>query len=122
MACKGESIMSANVNRRHFLAASAATGLALAGTAAGQENQGANQKLLVGVMGTGGRGSGLATAFQQQAGVEVAYVCDADQGRAERAAASVQKISKRSPRVVADFRRILDDKAVDILVVATCNH
>src|ERR1700730_6809978 len=114
--------MPYTVNRRHFLAASAASGLALAKVAAAQENQGANQKLLVGVMGTGGRGTGLATGFQRQAGVEVAYVCDADQARAERAAAAVQKISSRSPRVVGDFRRILDDKAVDVLVVATCNH
>ena len=113
--------MSEPVNRRHFLAASAA-GLAVAGTAGAQENQGANQKLIVGVMGTGGRGTSLATTFQGQAGVEVAYVCDADQARAERAAGAVQKISNRSPRVVTDYRRILEDKAVDILVVATCNH
>src|SRR5262245_15334202 len=109
------------VNRRYFLATTAASGLALA-KATAQENPGANQKLLVGVMGTGGRGAGLATAFQRQPGVDVAYVCDVDQQRAERTAAAVQKISSRSPRVVGDFRRILDDKAVDILVVATCNH
>jgi len=114
--------MSNAINRRHFLAASAATGLALTEAAATQQNDQANQKLLVGVMGTGSRGAGLASAFQQQPGVEVAYVCDVDQGRAERAAAAVQKISNRVPRVGADFRRILDDKAVDILVVATCNH
>src|SRR5437868_3210991 len=113
--------MSDSMNRRHFLAVGAATGLALAGTAAAQENEGANQKLLIGVMGTGGRGTELATSFQRQTGVEVTYVCDADQGRAERAAAAVQKVSTRAPRVVTDFRRILDDKAVDVLVVATCN-
>src|ERR1700726_3425085 len=114
--------MSDTIDRRHFLAAGAATGLALTGVAGAQDNQGANQKLLVGVVGTGGRGTGLASAFQQQPGVEVAYVCDVDQTRAERAAATVQKISNRSPRVVGDFRRILDDKAVDVIVVATCNH
>src|SRR5438309_6213460 len=107
--------MATIINRRHFLAASAGSGLALA-KAAAQANERANQKLLVGVMGTGGRGTGLAAAFQRQAGVEIAYVCDADEARAERAAAAVQKISNRSPRVVGDFRRILDDKAVDILV------
>jgi predicted dehydrogenase len=118
----GEPIMSASLDRRHFLAASAATGLAWTAPSASQENQGANQKLIVGVMGTGSRGTALATAFQQLAGVEVAYVCDVDRGRADRAAGAVQKISTRAPRVVADFRRILDDKAVDILVVAACNH
>jgi predicted dehydrogenase len=112
--------MSESINRRHFLGATAATGLALAGqTASGQA---APDKIVVGVMGTGGRGTSLASTFQQQPGVEIAYVCDADQGRAERAAGVVQKISNRSPKVVTDFRRILDDNNVQVLVVATCNH
>jgi predicted dehydrogenase len=114
--------MSKNIPRRHFLAAGAAAGLALSTRSAAQENQGADQKLIVGVMGTGSRGTELASAFQRQPGVEVAYVCDVDQQRAERASAAIQKISNRAPRVVGDYRRILDDKAVDILVVATCNH
>ena len=117
--------MSDIINRRHFLVSGAATGLTLAGVPKLKrikKTRAPNQKLLVGVMGTGGRGTGLASAFQRQPGVEVAYVCDVDQTRAERAAATVQKISNRRPRVVTDFRRILDDKAVDILVVATCNH
>jgi len=114
--------MSTTIHRRDFLAASAATGLALTQPGGAQENQSANQKLIVGIMGTGSRGTELASAFQRQTGVEVAYVCDVDQNRAERAAAAVMKISGRSPRTVGDFRRILDDKAVDILVVATCNH
>ena len=48
--------MSTNISRRHFLAASAATGLALSASAS-QENQAGNQKLIVGVIGTGGRGT-----------------------------------------------------------------
>jgi predicted dehydrogenase len=120
--------MSEHVDRRHFLAAGAATGVALgvAGQAQAQ-NQNQNQdsesdQLVVGVMGTGGRGTGLARAYQQLAGVRVAYCCDADQERAERAAGEVQKISNRAPRVVTDFRRILDDRDVNILVVAAPNH
>lgn len=112
--------MTVSVDRRYFLAAGAATGLALTGTASAQDQP--SQKLIVGVMGTGGRGTAVAQGFQRQPGVEVAYTCDVDQGRAERAAAIVQKISNRMPRAVTDYRRILDDKAVDILIVATCNH
>jgi predicted dehydrogenase len=112
-----------SLHRRDFLAAAGVAGVALGASpkASAQENQ-ANNRLVVGVMGTGGRGAGLARTFQQQPNVEVAYVCDVDQGRADGAAGGVQKISGRSPRVVTDFRRILDDRAVDILVVATCNH
>src|SRR5262249_23566745 len=38
------------------------------------------------------------------------------------AADVVSKVKGRTPKVVSDFRRILDDKAVDVLIVATCNH
>jgi predicted dehydrogenase len=109
--------MSHSVNRRHFLGAAAA-GVA-AGTAIGG---GANNRLVVGVMGTGGRGSGLARSFAQLPNVTVAYVCDVDRARVERAAGAVARVAERPPQAVGDFRRILDDRAVDVLVVATCNH
>ncbi len=82
----------------------------------------AADKIVLGVMGTGGRGTGLAKAFAQQPGVEVSHVCDVDQTRVGRAAEEVNKVAGKSPHTVGDFRRILDDKAVDALVVATCNH
>src|SRR5688500_4460445 len=112
--------MSESMNRRYFLGTAAGTGLALAGRSAAADE--AANKVVVGIMGTGGRGRGLAQSFQQQAGVEVAYVCDADQGHAERAAAVVQKAGKRTPKIVTDFRRMLDDRDVNAIVVATCNH
>jgi predicted dehydrogenase len=116
--------MSHDLNRRSFLAAAATTGAAMSLTAAGAAQvNGANTRLSVGIMGTGGRGSGLAEAFQRQPNVDVTFVCDVDQGRADRAAQIVAKASGRAaPRSVTDYRRILDEKTVDILVVATCNH
>jgi predicted dehydrogenase len=78
---------------------------------------------VIGVMGTGGRGTGLAGAIQREPNVDIAYVCDVDLARAERAAGGVSKASGRAaPRAVQDFRRILDDKAVDALVIAAPDH
>ena len=113
--------MSDGINRRHFLGATAAAGVA-AGLASAGAQGGANGRLVVGIMGTGGRGTGLATTFQQQANVEVAYVCDPDRTRVDRAADAVRKAGNANVRAVSDFRRILDDKSVDILVCAACNH
>jgi predicted dehydrogenase len=110
------------MNRRHFLGATAAAGLAAATAAAGQPGAGANNRLIVGIMGTGGRGRSLATTFQQQPNVEVAYVCDPDRAAVDRTAELVRKAGGANVRAVADFRRILDDRAVDILVCAACNH
>ena len=68
------------IERRKFLAATAATGAALSLTdaATAAAVQGANERLRVGVMGTGGRGTGLATSFQRQPNVDVTFVCDVD--------------------------------------------
>jgi predicted dehydrogenase len=85
--------------------------------------QNANQRIVVGVIGTGGRGTGLASAFARQPNVEVSVVCDVDQGRVEAAAGAVAKATGRAaPRTVIDMRRLLEDKSVDMVVIATCNH
>lgn len=120
--------MSDNLNRRGFLAAAGAIGAGgvLLGTqdaASAAAVQGANERIRVGVMGTGGRGTGLAGAFQRLPNVDVVTVCDADMGRAEAAAGAVAKASGRAaPAAVQDYRRIMDDKNIDLVVVATCNH
>jgi predicted dehydrogenase len=124
--------MAEAMHRRHFLGAAAAgAALGLGQNAAAQQQAAtqapsASSKLVVGVMGTGGRGTELAVAYSRLTNVEIGYVCDVDRGRAERAAGQVQQSANlpenRAPRPVTDFRRILDDRAVDILVVATCNH
>jgi predicted dehydrogenase len=118
--------MSNSIHRRHFLGAAAAAGVGL-GLNAATNVLGANEKkLVVGIMGTGGRGTEHAKSFAKQANVEVAYVCDVDKNRAGKAAEEVNKIvskaAGKAPQAVQDFRKILDDKAVDVVVVATCNH
>src|SRR5438552_4073373 len=113
--------MSDPINRRHFLAAGAASGLALAETAsdqqAQQQNQSPGERLQVGLMGAGGRGTEVAQGYARLTGVDVSFICDVDQRAADRVAGLVAKIGNRPPRVVTDFRRILDDKSVDILVI-----
>lgn len=117
--------MFESIQRREFLASAGALGaaaVAQAGPTTAAAAAGGADKVIVAVMGTGGRGTGLASAFQREAGVEIAIVCDVDMTRAERAAAAVQKISGRSPRAVQDYRRIMEDKNIQAVVVATCNH
>jgi predicted dehydrogenase len=113
--------MSSGIDRRTFFGAAAAVGLAAAGTQA--QPRSANEKIVVGVMGTGGRGTGLAETYAKQENVDVAYVCDVDSKRAGRAADLLGKLGKSStPKAVGDFRKILDDKSVDVLVIAASDH
>ncbi|MBL8793119.1 MAG: Gfo/Idh/MocA family oxidoreductase [Planctomycetia bacterium] len=109
-------------DRRQFMGAAGAAGLTLSYTGHGRAAR-AGEKLVVGIMGTGNRGLELSRLFAGQKGVEVAYVCDVDRTRADRATEEVVKVADgQRPRPIGDFRRILDDRAVDILVVAACNH
>ena len=111
--------MTSNVNRRAFLggtAAAAATTLATTARAAG-----ANDKVVVGVMGLS-RGRSLSVSFSKRPNVEVKYVCDVDSNRAAACAKLVAGTGAKAPTPIGDFRRILDDKSVDALVIAAPNH
>jgi predicted dehydrogenase len=82
----------------------------------------ASTRVSVGIMGTNGRGSALASTFARLENVDVSYVCDPDERAAARAAGIVEKAGGKAPKQVADFRRILEDKSVDALVVAAPDH
>ncbi len=107
------------VARRSFLATSTtlAAGLAFAPSL---RAQGAGRRLVVGVMGLG-RGGAHVAALLQIPNVEVAYLAEVDDARVPKVAKQFAAAA-RSPKVVKDFRRILDDKAVDALFVAAPNH
>src|SRR6185503_11167484 len=68
------------------------------------------------VMGLNGRGTVLAKTFAKTANAEVAAVCDVDSTVLAKAAAAV------SAKPITDFRRALDDKSIDALVIATPDH
>jgi predicted dehydrogenase len=103
--------------RRRFLRGSAATVAGVAALATSRRILGANERLVAGVIGCGGRGVGLGKVFQRQEGVTVAYVCDPDRRRVEGAKAATE-----ADRAVTDLRRILDDPAVGATIIATCDH
>ncbi len=108
------------VNRRTFVKSS--VGAATAWVAFRDGKAAPSNKITIGVMGTGGRGTYLATAFARRTDAEVAYVCDVDTRRAAKAKAAVAAVQRRGPQAVQDFRRILEDRSVDVLVNATPDH
>lgn len=81
--------------------------------------KGPNDKLVVGLIGCGGRGTHDAKLFQNTPNVELAYVCDVDAGRLSAAA---EKLGVNRNRAVPDLRRVLDDRSVDAVIVATPDH
>jgi predicted dehydrogenase len=97
-------------------------GLAAAPFAArAQTSKSPGEKLVVGVMGLG-RGMDHVKALQQISNIEVAYLADIDDDRLGRAQKSAFAKAEKLPKVVKDFRRVLDDKDVDALFIAAPNH
>ncbi len=120
-----------HVTRRRFLedsllaAAATAVGSTLPTVAASAEETtrtSANETLQHAVLGCRIRGKVHAAEFAKLPGVNVAYVCDPDLKLAEELAAAVEKQSGRKPKVVQDLRKIIDDKSIDTISIATPNH
>jgi predicted dehydrogenase len=78
---------------------------------------GANERLRGGVIGAGGRGRFLTAEFKE-IGVEMAAVCDVYQPNLER---GLQTASSNA-RGYDDYRRLLEDKSLDLVIVATPDH
>jgi predicted dehydrogenase len=78
-----------------------------------------NEKIVVGLIGCGGRGVHDAGLFRNTPGAEVAMVCDVDAGRRHRAAA---EFGLASDQAVGDLRKILDNRSIDAVVIATPDH
>jgi predicted dehydrogenase len=110
------------IPRRGFLknSAIAASTVAL-GSAPIARGFPANEKIVLGVIGIRGRGLGLAQALAKD-GAGIAYLCDVDSNLFADRLKSVASLQGQAPAAVKDYRAILDDRAVDAVVVATPDH
>jgi len=109
--------MTEPVTRRTFLASAA-----VAATFANPARPMEGTKIRLGVIGMGGRGTDHARSLAKVADVTIASVCDVDESRMKKAAGAVAKDGFAEPKTISDFRRILEDKEIDGVTIATCNH
>ncbi len=83
---------------------------------------GANEKLKISVMGVNSRGKALAKNFAQQEGCDVLHICDVDSRALATCQKEVDAIQNISTKGFGDFRKSLEDKDVDAMVIATPDH
>src|SRR5579872_5699855 len=117
--------------RREFLENSmlAATAAAMAGSglvspvSAAEQSSSPNERLRVAVLGLNGRGRSHLDGFMPRKDCEVVAVCDPDELVGQnKGVAEVEKRTGKKPAFYADLRKLLDDKAIDIVTIATPNH
>jgi predicted dehydrogenase len=110
------------MERRKFLKQAGLSAAALMAVRAGSLRAGSESRVTVGVIGPGGMGSQHLDLLARTKGVDVAYVCDVDQERLQKAAKAAEAGSGRAPRAVRDLRQVLDDRTVDAVFIATPDH
>ena len=99
-------------DRRSFAVAAAAASLSVS------RILGANDRIRVGIIGCGGMGTGLWRTFNSQPDVEAVAVCDVYDPFRERAA----RIPRERVEQFKDWRRLIDRKDIDAVIVATPDH
>jgi len=108
-----------NLTRRDFVKSTAVIGAAIAMPFS--KVRGANNDLRVGVAGIRGRGNGLSNEFNDLEGVRVVALCDVDSEVLEK---RVKQYKDRNQSVTGygDYRRMFEDKSIDIVAIATPDH
>lgn len=117
-APSGQTRTAPSSGRRTFLKLSSAAAAATF-QAAAHARASANDKLVVGLIGCGGRGRHDAGLFNKTSNVEVAWICDVDEVRRHQAA---RELGVSADRIAADLRRLLDEQAIDAVLIATPDH
>jgi predicted dehydrogenase len=118
-----------SVSRREFLASTGATsvvgltaGMAPVTSARRVKADSANDRVRLAVVGIHGRGGIHAKKFAARPDCEIAYLCDVDESLFPQHVSEVEQAQHRRPKVTGDFRRALDDKSVDAIIIATPDH
>ena len=119
-----------SITRRSFVssAAGVAGGLvtgrpAMSQTAGSRQGvAGANDRIRLGFIGVGGMGRSHLNNFQQHDDVQVVTVCDVWEVNRLRAQKMTERQKTGLATVEADFRRVIDRKDLDAVVVATSDH
>ncbi len=83
---------------------------------------GANSRVRIGLIGSGGMGQGDLACFLGNPEVECPIICDVDDAMAAKGVAIVEKARNMKPETTKDFRHVLDRKDLDAVLIATPDH
>ena len=105
------------MNRRYFLMSSAATAAAQT-----VRTPSPNDTVRVAVVGCGGRGNSHMDAWTTLPNVQLAALVDVDDSHSERYIGTLQRKGKNPVPTFRDIRKVLEDKNIDAVSIASPNH
>lgn len=79
-------------------------------------------KINLAFIGPGGMGMNHVRTMCKRTDMAFSWVCDPDTNRAATAAKTIQDLTGQTPKIEKDMRRVLDDKSVQAVIMATPDH
>src|SRR5215472_15673003 len=101
------------LNRRNFLMAG--SGVLMAQTPP-------SDRIMLGVIGAGGRGTFVMGAFQKNPAVRVGAICDVYEPNLERGLSTASKVAGNHPKAYRNYKELLADKDIRAVLIATPEH
>src|SRR5437588_2778212 len=105
------------MERRHFLMSSTAAASVGASALASP-----NDTVRVACVGVKSQGQNHIKAYAKMPNVEIAAICDVDESILEQRLNDAEKLTKKRPAGFTDLRKLLEDKSIDAISIATPNH
>jgi len=118
-------------SRRKFIknVAASSAALAIGGLATGMSAKsyrniiGANDRINVAMIGVNSRGNSMSRTFAGQKNASIACICDVDERAIPKAIKSAIEVNPSvTPKPEKDCRKVLEDKAIDAIYIATPDH
>lgn len=109
------------VTRRQFVRQAGAASVAFAAPAI-LEAAGSPDKINLAFIGPGGMGMNHVRTMSKRNDVVFSWVCDPDSTRAAAAAKTIQELTGQTPKIEKDMRRVIEDRSVQAVVMATPDH
>lgn len=110
------------VNRRDFIKTSAGAATGTLGLNLAAKANVPSDTVRLAVVGLKGRGMDHTKGFSPIPNVEIAALCDIDDAQFDKHVNLLGKAGKSKPKIFKDFRKLLEDKNIDAISIATPNQ
>ncbi len=110
------------VNRRDFIKTSAGAATGTLGLNLTAKTNAPSDTVRVAVVGLRGQGGSHTSSYLKMPNVEIVALCDVDDAQFGKHLKQIEAAGKPKPKTYKDIRKLLEDKSIDAVSIATPNH